>query len=92
MRSGDRLLVSAEVLGNVRITADQRIAKDASDTPLYAGLALRAAAVTAPSLAPAITGPEPTTRPATGPARGVPTAPRYRRRFRFTWRRDIQTW
>lgn len=35
LRSGDRLLVTAEIDGAVRITADQRTPRDLSDTPLY---------------------------------------------------------
>ncbi len=34
-RSGDQLVVNAEVLGDGQITADQRVAKDMSDSPLY---------------------------------------------------------
>ena len=76
-RSGDRLLVTAQVLGDVRITAEQRVARDMSDTPLYRrGSALRSEAAivstSAPAGPPATQSGAPTSRashrPATRPA------------------------
>jgi hypothetical protein len=48
-RSGDQLMVSAEVLGDGQITAEQRVARDVSDSPLYRrALDLRRLATTQP--------------------------------------------
>lgn len=72
-RSGEELFVTAEVLGEGQITADQRVARDMSNSPLYRRaeeLRRRAATVPTP-----IVGTRPAS-PATGPASrpGRPTA------------------
>jgi hypothetical protein len=71
-RSGDRLLVTAEVQGDARITAELRVARDMSESPLYArGAALRAEATTTPALAPPLASSTQSTRPASRPARAA---------------------
>ncbi len=61
-RSGPSLIATATVRGRVRITADQRLARDASESDLYrAANALRQEAVDAPP--PGASRAEPATRP-----------------------------
>jgi hypothetical protein len=75
-RTGDRLLVTAEVQGDVRIVADQRVAKDMSDTPLYhQGESLRAQAVTMPAIVPSVAEANASSKPASRPARRPATGP-----------------
>jgi hypothetical protein len=71
-RSGDRLLVSAHVRGAIRITADQRIARDMRDSAIYQqAAALESSAGETPSLAHPVLEPpatEPTSKPTTWPS------------------------
>jgi hypothetical protein len=77
-RSGDELLVTAEVLGDGQITADQRLARNMGDSPLFQrALDLRRAAATQPHIPldtqPSVIiatrgGTSRTTRPASRPA------------------------
>src|SRR5205085_481694 len=67
-RTGDRLLVTAQVRGTIRITADERIAQDLSTSPTYRqAIELRAAGTdtTEPTTAP-------TTSPTTKPIKVAP--------------------
>ncbi len=65
-RSGDRLLVNAEVSGTIRLTAAQRIAADDSNSMLYQeALTLRSGGPA--SIAPSPAATQPTTSPSTRP-------------------------
>ena len=69
-RMGPRLMVTAQVVGDVRITADRRVAQDVSDLPLYRqALDLREHVVAQPTIGEGTTSATQSTAPATRNAR-----------------------